>query len=550
MTMYENAKLKAKLGHGEFTDPFEQLSGIRQGSALSPSLFIIILDYAMIAYERALELPEQYLVQEFGEEAAKAIMKGEWLGFADDLADVGKSPRGVTERMRQLQGAIRFVGLQLSEAKTECMACGDNDLEDIYRENAQLVPIKFREVTTRQITATGELIEWKGAGLVEGAETIIATRPFEHLPGPVTHIIRWTTGSRQGTIQAVHRTPRGFAYMQDGKKGWMRRNNVERPIITQESRICDRCGQVMIGGDNALLHHKAYPGACNQNLTTPQRERKAANRKTQDKKFGPTHEATGHMKMTALNGEEIKHTNCFKYLGNLVTPTGSNWKEVNKRVAMGKEGVKMFRRMWRTGRIKPRQKRMLYKVMVLTRMLYNCEILSYSKYDMARLERAQTEALRTITRWQRKNEETEFDWRNQISRHDAHAFVGINYISDIISERRLRWLGHIVRETDEITRAEYERVKRDPKCVWYKLLLKDAVKFALEEDGAAESHLADLEELARNKVAWDIHLKAVMQRRLPVVESEDESSETSSLHALSSEGASMEVDSTSDSESQ
>lgn len=82
----------------------------------------------------------------------------------------------------------------------------------------------------------------------------------------------------------------------------------------------------------------------------------------------------------------------------------------------------------------------IYKVIVQTALLCACETWAVSAKDVQRLDVFQLKCLRCIRG---------VTLMDGISNDDMRVWSGMPKIVDLLKYRRLRWLGHIARTTDE-----------------------------------------------------------------------------------------------------
>ncbi|XP_075976493.1 uncharacterized protein LOC142976811 [Anticarsia gemmatalis] len=100
-SMYESASTHVRSEAG-LTDKFSVAVGLHQGSALSPFLFLLVLDA---------------LTAEIQGEAPWCML------FADDIVLVGEDAAGVQSRLEQWRERLEKVGLKISRTKTEHLYC-------------------------------------------------------------------------------------------------------------------------------------------------------------------------------------------------------------------------------------------------------------------------------------------------------------------------------------------------------------------------------------------------------------------------------------------
>ena len=94
---YKNSTISIRIsGDGDLAKRFNQRRGIRQGSSLSPCLFVLVLDYCLRVFQEActeLGLPSH---------------EGTWTAYADDIADKSLDESEASTALQQLEAASAF----------------------------------------------------------------------------------------------------------------------------------------------------------------------------------------------------------------------------------------------------------------------------------------------------------------------------------------------------------------------------------------------------------------------------------------------------------
>eukprot|EP00392_Amoebophrya_sp_AT5.2_P011820 g11910.t1 len=116
--MYEGSTFRLKLGRDKLSEKIKQESGIRQGSSLSPLVFILVLQWALQRFEETAIKEGKWTRQQV------EAMVLTWLGYVDDIAVKAKGEKEAQEILRELEAACFFVGLQLNGKKTEVITMG------------------------------------------------------------------------------------------------------------------------------------------------------------------------------------------------------------------------------------------------------------------------------------------------------------------------------------------------------------------------------------------------------------------------------------------
>ena len=174
-----------------------------------------------------------------------------------------------------------------------------------------------------------------------------------------------------------------------------------------------------------------------------------------------------------LRGTEIENVHSFKYLGSIYSANLSMQAEVSQRLASaGRAFYKLScMKLWKDYVISMKTKITLYKVMVQSVLLYGSETWALTEQETNRLEVFQMRCLRRIkgiTLLDRQHNE------------DIRSSMEIPKIGDVISYRRLRWLGHIGRMTEDrmpqqllFSKFEGEQGRGRPLKTWSDYVRKD-----------------------------------------------------------------------------
>ena len=124
--MYEDCQTQVTTKEGN-TEYFNMKVGLHQGSAISPLLFIIIMDV---------------LASEIDTEPPWAML------FADDLVLCETSKAAVERELDIRRNQFEIHGLRVSRTKTAHMPCNDYDNNPRNYEEIQLGDDKLNTVTT------------------------------------------------------------------------------------------------------------------------------------------------------------------------------------------------------------------------------------------------------------------------------------------------------------------------------------------------------------------------------------------------------------------
>jgi len=125
--MYTGAKTVVRTVFGN-SKGFEVKVGMHQGSALSPLLFVIVMEAISRAFRVA--LPWELL-------------------YADDLAVIAETEEELIKRLSEWKDNIESKGMRVNINKTKVMISGERQK---VRENAVVVPLPFMKPNTHTHT--------------------------------------------------------------------------------------------------------------------------------------------------------------------------------------------------------------------------------------------------------------------------------------------------------------------------------------------------------------------------------------------------------------
>jgi hypothetical protein len=202
----------------------------------------------------------------------------------------------------------------------------------------------------------------------------------------------------------------------------------------------------------------------------------------------------------SIDTQKLEQVPTFVYLGGTITEIGTCEEDVKNRISKAVGAVQRLHNIWQSNDIRKETKLQLYHTLILSILLYGSETWTLKKEDERRLLSFEMACLRKflgITRLDKI--------RNQIIRDTLdHQKTVI----DTISERRLKYFGHILRMGNErypkITyegRIHGKRPRGRPPKKWL-----DCIKSDCQARGLPS--LSEASRLATNRTAW---LKIVKQ---------------------------------------
>ena len=131
-----------------------------------------------------------------------------------------------------------------------------------------------------------------------------------------------------------------------------------------------------------------------------------------------------------------KYAEVFKYLGGLVTPSGSCEREVAARVGKALGKFKQMKQVWRNRRLKLRTKVKCYQCYVMPILLFGSEYWSMTDAQVTQLERVHSRCMRRLL-GVRLSDRHSLSWLREQ--------CGLASIAEHLMANRMRWLGHVLR---------------------------------------------------------------------------------------------------------
>jgi len=145
----------------------------------------------------------------------------------------------------------------------------------------------------------------------------------------------------------------------------------------------------------------------------------------------------GQVASVHYGDEELECVREFTYLGTMFTADGKWDREVERRVQAGRAALSSIssKIVWNK-KVTKKVKKLVFEMMVKSRLMYGGEIWWASKAEMGKLETVQNDFIRWITGHTRRDRESAGKLRKE---------VGMKSLEDSLCCKRLDWLGHLTR---------------------------------------------------------------------------------------------------------
>uniref|UniRef100_UPI0025FC2CDF hypothetical protein n=1 Tax=Thiolapillus sp. TaxID=2017437 RepID=UPI0025FC2CDF len=165
-----------------------------------------------------------------------------------------------------------------------------------------------------------------------------------------------------------------------------------------------------------------------------------------------------------LVDQALSSAETFTCLGSVVRQDGGTNKDIQSRLSKARNAFRSLNAVWRSSQYSIKTKLKLYQSCVLSTLLYGSECWRMTEHDLAKLSSFHTTSLRKIQR---------IFWPRTISNHDLLARCQQEDMETIITRKRWRWIGHVLRkDANSITKVaihwtpEGKRKRGRPKTTW------------------------------------------------------------------------------------
>ena len=203
-----------------------------------------------------------------------------------------------------------------------------------------------------------------------------------------------------------------------------------------------------------------------------------------------------------IGQHRLETVTSFTYLGRTVTNNLNLDTEINKRVGKAAGVMQRLRsRVWENGKLEVKTKIAVYKACVLSVLLYGGECWTTYATQERKLNSFHLRNLRRILK---------ISWFHHVTNSEVFSRAGIGSINALLTQRRLRWLGHVHRMDDGRLPKDvlYGQLATGTRSVGRPLLrFTDACKRDLRRGGA---DVESWEAVADDRSAWRRLVNGVM----------------------------------------
>ena len=145
---------------------------------------------------------------------------------------------------------------------------------------------------------------------------------------------------------------------------------------------------------------------------------------------------TKSMESIKVRGKALDEVEHFKYLGSNISADGNLEKEISTRIGLAAQAFSGLKNIWKSTILQTSTKLKIYKSNVRSVLLYASETWRTNKKIESRLRGFEGRCLRRILK---------LHWQQHITNMEVSRRTGINNVVAEITQRRWRWLGHVLR---------------------------------------------------------------------------------------------------------
>ena len=179
----------------------------------------------------------------------------------------------------------------------------------------------------------------------------------------------------------------------------------------------------------------------------------------------------------SLDGEDLEDVKIFTYLGSVINQESGPERDIQSRLGKASGAFSTLHSIWKSKQITLKTKVKLYNSNVKSVLLYGSECWRETKKDMSKIEAFHNRCLRKLCN---------IYWPNKISNARLYERTGCRSIVQEIRQRRLRWLGHVLRMPAERVPKKAlrwtppgKRKPGRPRTTWRRTVTKDLEEMGL-----------------------------------------------------------------------
>jgi hypothetical protein len=196
-----------------------------------------------------------------------------------------------------------------------------------------------------------------------------------------------------------------------------------------------------------------------------------------------------------IHGNRITAVGEFKYLGTLVGNRGGATIEVMRRIQIAAPIFSRLRPIWNSTLLPLTLKLRLFSAVVASVLLYNSQCWAVTANDLRLLEGFYFRCLRYLTRRIRCPLQSNAVVVDKASKTDVFRVANVPTVAALLRERRLRWLGHLLRAGRQDTARQCLMQEVGSCSSWWRIVQHDLQAVGIDS-------IRRDERLAADRVRW------------------------------------------------
>ena len=227
------------------------------------------------------------------------------------------------------------------------------------------------------------------------------------------------------------------------------------------------------------------------------------------------HEDSSNLSLE-IEGHDLERVQTFKYLGASFQPNGQTVEEIKARVDKSRVVSWQLRKaVFNRRELSLRTKIRIYQASVRSVLLYGCDTWTLRAEDLRNLDRYDNWCMRSLLRVRLSD-------RIPVEEIRRRCF-NISSLNQVLSSRRLRWFGHVLRrDPEEITRRtlfatqcrSWKAKQYGQYKTWIRTIKKDIEKLGLSAVSGIrrwnKEWLNICSELASDRKAWRASIRDIL----------------------------------------
>ena len=200
-----------------------------------------------------------------------------------------------------------------------------------------------------------------------------------------------------------------------------------------------------------------------------------------------------------INGETIKETENFCYLGSILTEDGGADLDVVSRIQKARQAFILLNNVWNSTQLTRNLKLRFFKSNIISVLLYGCETWKMTSIIANKIQVFVNKCLRRILR---------VFWPNVISNEELWRITKTEQMKTLIKRRKWNWIGHTIRRpVGDIAKNALDwnpqgtRRRGRPKNSWKRTVANEASELGKTWN--------EVKALATNRVRWRLFVNAL-----------------------------------------